>query len=712
MLQRARKFRTRSIALALVALVMVCYGVITSALNTRENLEDSKKVAHTRDVLTALQKSLSSMQDLELGQRGYVLVGRDEYLEPYNQARKVLDGYLQELSDLTEDNPPQQRRVGQLLEAAKLKRAYLAKTIEIRKTQGEDEVRVMTNSGEGKALMDRYRTLIAEMEGEEMRLLKDRQDKLTESFKQTNLVVAMTGSIAIISGAIGVGILILFLKNQERLEKVRSDKDKAIQSDQAKSEFLAMMSHEIRTPMNAILGFGELLEDSLETSRQKHYAKAILSSGNSLLLLINDILDLSKIEASKLELHPELVDVRNFSGNLETLFEYRASEKGLEYSVEIDPAVPAVLTFDALRLRQILVNLIGNAVKFTREGKVQVFVRAEEREGDTRIWLSFEVKDTGIGIHKDQLKQIFRPFYQVDSRSSRDFQGTGLGLNISDRLAKAMEGELGVESELGKGSSFRITVPTVRGSRLIPPDPDSRTEVDFNRLAPSKILVADDVPLNRELIRGYLEGSHHEIYEAENGEQAVILCKKYRPDIALLDIRMPVMDGREARLQIRNAEETKHIPLVAISASSLLNSQAELKSLFDGFADKPLNRSRLFIELARFLPSAERKAVPVTANIDFAPAPQESVADPHGLANALEELANAPWPELAKVVPAQGTMAFADRISSLASRHGSLSLQNYAMDLRKAAETLDLETAGRLLNQFPEIVKHFSGTDA
>ncbi|HVJ46775.1 MAG TPA: CHASE3 domain-containing protein, partial [Luteolibacter sp.] len=259
MLQRARKFRTRSITLALVALVMVCYGVITSALNTRENLEDSKKVAHTRDVLTALQKSLSSMQDLELGQRGYVLVGRDEYLEPYNQARKVLDGYLQELSDLTEDNPPQQRRVGQLLEAAKLKRAYLAKTIEIRKTQGEDEVRVMTNSGEGKALMDRYRTLIAEMEGEEMRLLKDRQDKLTESFKQTNLVVAMTGSIAIISGAIGVGILILFLKNQERLEKVRSDKDKAIQSDQAKSEFLAMMSHEIRTPMNAILGFGELL---------------------------------------------------------------------------------------------------------------------------------------------------------------------------------------------------------------------------------------------------------------------------------------------------------------------------------------------------------------------------------------------------------------------------------------------------------------------
>jgi signal transduction histidine kinase/CheY-like chemotaxis protein len=711
MLQRARKLRTVSLASALVALVMISYGVITSALNTHKNLANFKKVTHTRDVLTALQKSLSAMQDLELGQRGYVIVGRDEYLQPYHSAQKVLDGYLGQLVELTEEHPLQRRRVGQLIDAANLKREYLARTIEVRRTIGEDEVEKMTRTGEGKALMDRFRAEITQLETEELKILENRKIQLNESLRQTNLIVAMTGGIAILSGAIGVAMLVLFFRNQQRLEKARTEKDKAVQSDQAKSEFLAMMSHEIRTPMNAILGFGELLEDSVETSRQKHYAKAILSSGNSLLLLINDILDLSKIEASKLDLRPELVDLRTFCSNLETLFEFRATEKGLKYSVEIDPDVPAVLTFDALRMRQIMVNLIGNALKFTNEGEVRVVVRVENREGDDRVWLSFDVKDTGIGIASDQLEQIFRPFYQVDSRSSRDFQGTGLGLNISDRLAKAMEGELSVVSELGKGSSFHIIIPTIRSSHLIQPDVESKSTADFNRLAPARILVADDVPLNRELIRSYLEGSHHEIYEAENGEQAVALCKKYQPDIALLDIRMPVMDGREARLHLKNWPETKHIPLIAISASSLLNSQAELKSLFDGFADKPLNRNRLFIELARFLPAAEIKDHPPTMEREIVPSVRDTVTDPLGLADALTALEDSPWQELVKVVPAQRTIVFSDQISALASKHGSVSLANYADQLRKAAETLDLETAGRLLNLYPQLVKTFSAND-
>jgi polar amino acid transport system substrate-binding protein/two-component system sensor histidine kinase EvgS len=262
------------------------------------------------------------------------------------------------------------------------------------------------------------------------------------------------------------------------MDRLRSDKDKAIQSDQAKSDFLAMMSHEIRTPMNAILGFGELLDESLETSQQKHYAKAILSSGNSLLLLINDILDLSKIEASKLELHPEVVDMDNFTESLETLFTLRAAEKGLEYSVEMDASLPTVLTFDALRVRQIMVNLIGNALKFTQQGHVRVFASVAERPDDQRLSLDLEVRDTGIGISKDQMTQIFRPFYQVDSRNSRQFQGTGLGLNISERLAGVMEGTITVESELGRGSTFRLSVPVARSSRRVPQEHDFKDSVD------------------------------------------------------------------------------------------------------------------------------------------------------------------------------------------------------------------------------------------
>src|SRR5690606_33565445 len=166
--------------------------------------------------------------------------------------------------------------------------------------------------------------------------------------------------------------------------------------------------------------------------------------------------------------------------------------------------------------------------------------------------LEFAVTDTGIGISKDQMSQIFRPFYQADSRNSRQFQGTGLGLNICERLAILMGGSVTVVSELGRGSTFRLSITASKCSLPAVKEDRPGDAVDFNRLAPAKILIADDVPMNRELIRGYFHGSHHELYEAENGEQAIVLCKKYLPDVVFIDVRMPVMDGREARLRLKN----------------------------------------------------------------------------------------------------------------------------------------------------------------
>ncbi len=715
MLRKARNLRQRYLASAVVALGMISAGGINSAINTRTNIADFRIVFHTRTVIIALQKTLSAMQDLETGQRGYLLVAEDSYLDVYRAGLESFEKEINRIASLTADNPAQQRRITQIQEVSRLKKDELAQGVLLR-MQGDGDAAIrLVREGSGKALMDQFRRMIAEMTAEEEKLLAIRRANLIENLERTNLVVAVTGGIAIVAGIIGVTVLLLFLRSQERLEKVRSDKDKAIQSDQAKSEFLAMMSHEIRTPMNAILGFGELLEDLVETSQQKHFAKAILSSGNSLLLLINDILDLSKIEASKLELHPEMVEMAGFAENLETLFSYRASEKSVEYSVEINPSVPPVLIFDALRLRQIMVNLIGNALKFTQQGTVRCSIRAEEAKADGGVWLFLEVSDTGIGIPSEELTHIFRPFYQVDSKNSRHFQGTGLGLSISERLASVMDGSITVESSPGKGSVFRVKIPTLRSARRIPRENDSKTAVDFNRLAPSKILVADDVPLNRELIRSYFHGTHHEIYEAENGEQAVILSKKYRPDIVLIDIRMPVMDGRETRLQLKSMEETRNIPLIAISASSLLNSQAELKSLFDGFADKPLNRSRLFHELARFLPSAEKQpAYEKLAGDDFDPAQSTDaeVIDRDELLESLHELQSATWPQIARLVPAQATIAFSVRLSELAARHRSDILADYAKQIRRAAETLDLEKAGELLNTFPRVVQHLSSPNA
>lgn len=714
MIQKARRLRIRYLACALVALVMIIYGAVHSALGTRASIAEFGMVRHTRDVLDALRAALSAMQDLELGQRGYIIVGREEYLEPYSRSIGIVDKQLGKVDELTKSNTKQQERLGRLMEAARLKKGYLARTIEARRTMGEEEAKRMTATGEGKLLMDNFRGMIMEMSEAEEQLLFERRETLISNLRRTNMIVGLTGGIAILAGAIGIVVLMLYLRSQERMEKLRSEKEKAVQSDQAKSEFLAMMSHEIRTPMNAILGFGELLEDSVQESQQKHYAKAILSSGNSLLLLINDILDLSKIEASKLELHPDLVDMRAFAASLETLFSYRAQEKGLAYSVDLDPAMPGILTFDALRLRQIMVNLIGNALKFTGQGEVRVKIRPEERAGDERVWLNIEVSDTGIGIAKEQLEQIFRPFYQVDSRSSRNYQGTGLGLNISERLAEAMEGEISVESEPGKGSTFRLSVPTRRSTKQESVIEDPKTAVDFNMLAPAKVLVADDVALNRELIRGYLESSHHQIYEAENGEQALAICEQYDPDIVLMDIRMPVMDGKETRFRLKENEKTKRIPLIAISASSLLNSQKELKLLFDGYADKPLSRGRLFVEMSRFLPAAPNAGKDgETPTEDVSgDAVCEGVKDVGLLVRSLRDLEKSPWPELVKLMPVQATIAFSDKLVSLAERHQAANLASYADRLRKSAKMLDLQELSKLLKSFPKTINSFPEPDA
>ncbi|MBX3742835.1 MAG: CHASE3 domain-containing protein [Akkermansiaceae bacterium] len=590
--QRARKVRTRYLASALVVLVMIGCGVITSALNTRRNLEDARRVSHSRSVLTALRSSLSAMQDLELGQRGYIIVGEDQYLEPYHLSREILDNLLSEVETLTRNNPPQHERSKLLRQAADRKKAYLARTIDIRRTQGEVEVSRISATGEGKSLMDVFRQRISDMEVVEEKLLGGLQQSQIHNLTRTNLIVALTGGAAVLSTAIGVLVLFFYLRNQERMVAVTQDKDRAVQSDKAKGDFLAMMSHEIRTPMNAILGFGELLEDSLPAGQQKHYAQAILSSGNSLLELINDILDLSKIEASKLEIRPVPVDVRRFIGNLGTLFSYRASEKGLNYRVEVEPGVPSVLVFDALRLRQIMVNLIGNALKFTREGQVRVSADFRKPPDDSRGWLVLTVTDTGIGIDKEQHKAIFQPFYQVDSRNSRDFEGTGLGLNISGRLAEAMGGEVSVESVVGQGSTFTLSIPVTRSEFVPETTGDMQDETDFRILHPRK--GKGGIPSDSSSVR--------------------------------------------------------------IEAGSLL--------------------------------------------------------DPAGLAEALAALLASPWPELVKLVPAQATISFADKISVLASRHGSVSLQDYAARLREAAGTFDLETAGRHLDAFPEIVKSHSATDA
>lgn len=322
--------------------------------------------------------------------------------------------------------------------------------------------------------------------------------------------------------------------------------------------------------------------------------------------------------------------------------------------------------------------------------------------------LHIDVADSGIGIPAEQVTEIFRPFYQIDSRQGREFQGTGLGLSISRRLVEAMAGTIAVESVLGRGSVFRVALPT--GVNQQAEDQFAAAQVtrgvavDFDSLKPSTILVADDEPLNRDLIKSYLAGSRHQIIEAEDGEQAVRLCLKHQPDLVLMDIRMPALDGREALARLKARDETRHIPVIAVTASSLLNSQMELKSLFDGYADKPLNRSKLFAELAKFIATAEPSPLaPETQEIDL-PAPTSAGRDWTELGAALDSLHTTVWPNLVKLVPAQATMKFSALLTELATNHACPLLANHARQLLEAAEMMDFGKASRLLEEFPELI--------
>jgi signal transduction histidine kinase len=288
------------------------------------------------------------------------------------------------------------------------------------------------------------------------------------------------------------------------------------QAVREKSAFLANMSHEIRSPMNAILGFSELLEPEGLTPKQSQYVRAIRDSGASLLQLINDILDLSKLEAGKLELHPDPTDMRDSCEFLRTVFGQQAVMKSLQLQFELAPDMPRALLLDRLRLRQVLVNLLGNAIKFTERGCVKTRVAWQSQENGGTGTLLIDVEDTGIGILADKLEEIFKPFVQADARRTAEREGTGIGLTIVKRLIELMGGSLAVESTVGQGTVFHLRFTNVPVSGRLPVGDHAEPggAVDFNDFAPAVLLVVDDNRTNRDLMAGIFEQTHHRVHFA------------------------------------------------------------------------------------------------------------------------------------------------------------------------------------------------------
>ena len=377
----------------------------------------------------------------------------------------------------------------------------------------------------------------------------------------------------------------------------------AEEANQAKSRFLANISHEIRTPMNAILGFSQImLDDAGLTVRQRKHLKAINRSGEHLLELINDVLEMSKIEASRIVIHHELTDLPVLLNNLAAIFQLKAKEKGLSLVIEKTPDLPPRVTTDDKRLMQILINLVGNAVKFTQRGGITVKMSGQPVP-EQKLRLMVDIEDTGPGIEAVDLPRLFQRFEQTRT-GQESVTGTGLGLAISRSLARLLGGDITVESRVGIGSVFHLTI-LVR----IPESPLSLPRVSATRvfgLAPRetrrKVLVVDDVPLNRELLSEMLSPLGFEIETANDGRKGVELAFSWKPDIILMDIRMPEMDGHEAIRHIRKHEQAKRTPIIAVTASAMEDQRLQaIGSGADDFVSKPFLKKELVAKIGFLL---------------------------------------------------------------------------------------------------------------
>ena len=372
-----------------------------------------------------------------------------------------------------------------------------------------------------------------------------------------------------------------------------------------KSEFLANMSHEIRTPMNGVIGNAQLLRFTDLTEEQSRYLEYIEADAKHLVSVINDLLDLSKIEAGKMELEQTSFSLRDCINGLLKPMTPRISSKGLDLKIEIDNTIPDAVTGDQLRLKQILRNLVGNAIKFTDQGSVILRVDLLERSEDKALFY-FSVIDTGIGIPPEALKKLFAPFTQADSTVTRKFRGTGLGLSICNRLAGLMGGNISVESTEGAGSSFHVTLPF----QLHPPGALLQDDQLQNSVSqewegpPLTILLVDDNQTSQTMASSLLRHFGHRVQTAGNGAEALQQWHKDLFDIILMDIQMPVMDGLEATRLIREEESTTnhHTAVIALTAHALVEQRNHLLSCgFDGYVSKPLDITALHAEMKRVL---------------------------------------------------------------------------------------------------------------
>jgi signal transduction histidine kinase/FixJ family two-component response regulator len=490
-------------------------------------------------------------------------------------------------------------------------------------------------------------------------------------------------------------------------------RQQAEKANKTKSEFLASISHEIRTPMNAILGFSEILFNSTVNEREKNFLSGILSSGRTLLYLINDILDLSKIESGQMEIVPEPTRIADVLHDVGKIFSSKISDKNLQFKIELEDHFPDVVLIDDVRLRQILFNLLGNAVKFTNAGKITVKAGSKPSRRKTGfIDLTIAVADTGIGIPASYQEIIFNAFVQVEMDNTRQYGGTGLGLAITRRLVQMMNGTLSLESQVDVGSTFTVTIPGLEITDQQTVRKNVYEWIDkIVTFEPATILVVDDIKFNRELAKSFLGSFHLKVIEASNGQEGVAMARLHNPDLILMDLRMPQMNGYQAVELLRSLPDTRHITCIAFTASSMRHDEAQIHQSFDGFLFKPITRNELIDCLMKFLPHKVSDPKGRDAGKEETGTlllPGDLLADKQKFRQLITEVDQIIIPDLQNLQVCLDQDVFehlVNNIETISNRYRISSFETILNSMRSAVEQYDFELFSRELNNFDALIR-------